>query len=96
MATTIGVSAVLPTHGSSSSLSGLGDTKLLKGGVTLTQTNFAGYTPLFKLSGLNTSHVYQLALASQTGTTDTSISLRVGAVQQTAASGGAATDWRSG
>ena len=96
VATTIGVSAVLPTHGSSSSLSGLGDTKLLKGGVTLTQTNFAGYTPLFKLSGLNTSHVYQLALASQTGTTDTSISLRVGAVQQTAASGGAATDWRSG
>ena len=97
VATTIGVTAVLPSHGSSSTLSaGLGGNKLLKGGVTLTQANLPGFTPLIKLSGLSTSHVYQLALPSQTGTSNTSISYRVGTVQQTAANGGAASDWRSG
>jgi fibronectin type 3 domain-containing protein len=95
--TPIGVSAVLAVHGSSSSLaSGLGGAKLLKGGVTLGQTNFPSYKPLFKLSGLSTSHIYQLALASQTGTTNTSISYRVGPLQQSASDGGAATDWRNG
>ena len=98
VATSIGVSALLVSHGSSSSLSGgLGSARLLKGGVTLSQSpNLLSYKTLFKLSGLDTTHNYQLALASQSGTTSTSATYRVGPVQQMVAGGGAASDWRNG
>ena len=96
-ATSIGVSAVLVTHGSSSSLSGLGGAKLLKGGVTFSQSpGLLSYTTLFKLTGLNSTHRYQLALPSQTSATNTSTSYRFGPLQQTVANGGAATDWSNG
>jgi len=97
VATTIGVSAMLISHGSSSSSSGLGGAKLLKSGLSFSQSpDLINYKTLFKLSGLNTSHIYQLALPSQSGTTNTSSSYRVGPVRQTMANGAAATDWNPG
>ncbi len=101
VATTIGVSALLVSHGSANDWGGLGvapnGAKLLKGGLQLYQSpNLLSYKTLFKLTGLNTSHRYELALASQYNTDDRSTSYRVGLVQDTVANGGAATDWSNG
>ncbi|MCX6876155.1 MAG: DUF6288 domain-containing protein [Verrucomicrobia bacterium] len=101
VATTIGVSAILVAHGSASDWGGLGvapnGARLLKGGLQLSQSpNLLSHTTLFKVTGLNTSHIYQLALASQYNTDDRSTSYRVGLVQHTVENGGTATDWRAG
>jgi hypothetical protein len=101
VATTIGVSAVLISHGSSSSWGGLGvapnGAKLLKGGLQLSRSpNLSSYKTLFKLSGLSTSHSYELALASQYNTDNRSTFYRVGVVQDTVENGGSDVDWRAG
>jgi len=99
--TGIGVSAVLVSHGSASDWGGLGvapnGAKLLKGGLQLSQSpNLATYKTLFTLSGLSTSHRYDLALASQYNTDNRSTSYRVGVVEDTVENGGADVDWREG
>lgn len=101
VATTIGVSALLIAHGSASDWGGLGvspnGAKLLKGGLNLSRSpNLMSYQTLFKLTGLNTSHCYEIALASQYNTDNRSTSYRVGLVGDTVENGGAATDWRAG
>ena len=101
VATTIGVSALLISHGSANDWGGLGvapnGAKLLKGGLQLSQSpSLLTYNTLFKLTGLNTAHRYALALASQYDTDDRSSSYRVGLVQATVDNGGNATDWNAG
>ncbi|MEI7899501.1 MAG: DUF6288 domain-containing protein [bacterium] len=101
VATPIGVSALLVSHGSASDWGGLGvapnGAKLLKGGLQLSRSpNLLSYKTLFRLSGLSTSHSYELALASQYYTDNRSTSYRVGLVLDTVENGGSDIDWRAG